>query len=95
MLKALGIAFIGLEAADSLLTMWAVNHGFTELNPILAPIAGTWVSPVVKVLPAVFAVWLLTKVTSRWPRTRPVANAGFATAVAFLGAVIVSNLYEL
>ena len=95
MLRTLGITFVGLEAVDAFLTMWAVNNGFTELNPLLAPVAGTWVSPVVKILPAVFAVWFLTKAANRWPRIRPIANAGFAVTVAFLGAVIVSNLCEL
>jgi len=95
MLKVLGITFIGFQAVDAFLTVWAVNNGFTELNPLLAPVAGTWVSPVVKILPAVFAVWLFAKAAGRWPRTRPVANAGFTVAVAFLGAVVVSNLCEL
>jgi len=95
MLRTLGITFVGFQAIDAFLTMWAVNHGFMELNPLLAPVAGTWVSPAAKVLPAVFAVWLLAKAADRWPRTRLVANAGLMMAVVFLGTVLVSNLCEL
>lgn len=95
MLKTLGATFVGLEAVDAFLTMWAVNHGFTEMNPLLAPIAGSWVSPLVKVLPAIMAVWLLGWVAERWPRTRMVTNAGFTMAVVFMAAILVSNLCEL
>jgi hypothetical protein len=92
---SLGIAFVGLQAADAFLTMWAVNHGFQEVNPFLAPIAGTWYSPIVKILPAALVAWGLARLGRRYPRTQPVTAFGLVGVVALYAAVIASNLGEL
>ena len=94
-MNALSVAFIGLQAADTFLTMWAVNHGFTEVNPLMAPIAGTWVSPVVKVVPAIIVAVGLAWLTRRWPRTRTVATVGLVTVVVFMIGILASNLLEM
>jgi len=94
-MRRLCMAFVGLEAADAFLTMWAVNNGFIEVNRLLAPVAGTWLSPAVKILPAAFAAWLLIKMTARWPKTKTSANVGLAVTVAFMTIVVASNLLEL
>lgn len=95
LIATLGIAFVAAEAADAFLTLWAVNHGFQEVNPILAPIAGTWASPLVKILPAALVVWALARLGRRYPKTQPVTAVGLVSAVAFLGVVLVSNVAEL
>jgi hypothetical protein len=94
-MRSLCAAFVALEAVDAMLTMWAVNNGFIEVNRLMSPVAGTWVSPAVKIVPAALAAWLLVKVTGRWPRTKAVVNVGLASVVTFMAAIIASNLLEL
>ena len=95
LIATLGIAFVAAQAADAFLTLWAVNHGFQEVNPLLAPIAGTWLSPLVKIVPAALVVWGLDRLGRRYPKTQPVTAFGLVAAVAFLGVVLVSNVAEL
>ena len=95
MFKVLGITFIAAQAVDSFLTLWATNNGYTEVNEILAPIAHTWLSPVVKILPAVVAVWVIGKLVKRYPKARVPANIGLVACIAFYAMVTVSNLGEL
>ena len=92
---ALCSLFVGLETIDAFLTLWAMQHGFTEVNPLMAPIAGTWLGPLVKIIPALAAAWLLLWVTRRWPRTRPVAGFGLIMASCFMAIIIGSNLLEV
>ena len=94
-MNALSITFIGLQTADTFLTMWAVNHGFTEANPLMAPIASTWVSPVVKIVPAILVAIGLAWLTRRWPRTRTVALVGQVAVVLFMVGILTSNLLEM
>jgi len=94
-MNALSMAFIGLQAADTFLTMWAVNHGFTEVNPLMAPIAGTWVSVLVKVVPAILVAICLARLTARWPRIRNVVNVGMVAVVVFMVGILTSNLLEM
>jgi len=91
----LGITFVVAEAADAFLTLWAVNNGFVEINPLLAPIAGTWLSPLVKILPAALVVWFLARLGRRYPKTQPVTAVGLVVVVAFLGVVLAANVAEL
>jgi len=91
----LGTAFVAAQATDGFLTLWAVNHGFEEVNSFLAPIAGTWASPVVKILPAALVAWGLARLGRRYPRTQPVTAVGLVAVVAFYAAVLVSNVAEL
>lgn len=95
LVRTLGITFVALEAADAFLTLWAVNHGFQEINPLMAPIAGTWLSPLVKIVPAALVVWGLDRLGRRHPKTRPVTAAGLGAVIVFLGVVLVGNLGEL
>jgi len=91
----LGMAFVAAQATDAFLTLWAVNHGFEEVNPVLAPIAGTWASPLVKILPAALVAWGLARLGRRYPKTQPVTAVGLVAAVAFYGVVLASNVAEL
>jgi hypothetical protein len=92
---ALCSLFISFEIIDAFLTMWAVQHGFTEVNLLMAPIAGTWLGPLVKIVPTLAAAGLLLWVTRRWPHTRPVAGFGLVAACGFMAIIIGSNLLEL
>jgi len=95
LIVTLGIALVAAQAADAFLTLWAVNHGFEEVNPIMAPIAGTWLSPLVKIIPAALVVWGLARLGRRYPRTQPVTAVGLVAGVVFLGVVLVANLGEM
>ena len=95
LVRNLGIAFVAFEAADAFLTLWATNHGFQEVNPLMVPFAHTWAFPFLKILPAALVVWALARLGRRYPKTQPVTIFGLAAAVAFLGVVLVSNVAEL
>lgn len=97
MVAILGTTFVAAQASDAFLTLWAANNldGFQELNPILAPIAGTWWSPVVKIIPAALVAWGLARLGRRYPKTQPVTAVGLVAAVAFYGVVLASNMAEL
>ncbi len=93
----LAVLLVTLQIIDSLLTMWAVNHGYIELNPVIAPIAGTYWMLVVKVLPVIgvgiFAIWV--KFPKSWIIAPRVMTWGLGSACVFLGIVLISNLMEL
>jgi len=95
LVRNLGIALVTFEAADAFLTLWATNHGFQEVNPLMVPFAHTWAFPFMKIIPALAAIWLLSKLNARFPRTRPVTAFGLTAGIVFLGVVLTANLGEL
>jgi len=97
LVKVLGIAFVAAQAADAFLTLWAAHslEGFQEMNPLLAPIAGTWASPLVKILPAALVAWGLVRLGRRYPKTRSTMVVGLAAVIVFYGVVLASNMNEL
>ena len=88
----LAITLVVLQVADSFLTMWATNHGYQEVNSIVAPIAHTWWLPACKVLPAIGVSFLMVKLARRFPKT---VAFGLSAASAFLAIVLVANVFEL
>ncbi len=94
-MKVLASAFVGLELADTILTMWAVQHGFMEANPLMATLATTWWFPVVKLLPAILVACIVVWVARRNLKLSRPAKIGFACCILFLAAVLVSNLMEM
>ena len=86
------VLFVGLETTDGLLTTWAVNHGFQELNILTAPIAGSWLFPVIKIALALLGVALLLPLAKRFPR---LVNFGFVCVSVFLTLVLASNFIEM
>lgn len=94
---SLGIIFIVAQSADAFLTMWAAHNlpGFQEMNPILAPIAGTWLSPLVKILPSALIAWGLYRLGTRFPKTQLVTIVGLVGVVVFYAAVLGSNMVKL
>ncbi|RLC68460.1 MAG: hypothetical protein DRI26_10115 [Chloroflexi bacterium] len=51
--------FITLQIADFSLTTWATGVGYVELNPVLAPLIGTWLWPLSKIGASLLGVALL------------------------------------
>lgn len=83
------------HAADAFLTLWATNNGFQEVNPLMVPFAHTWAFPFIKLVPALVGLFIVSKLTARFPRFRPLAVVGLASSVAFLGGIIIANIGEI
>ena len=81
-----------IEALDGLLTTWAVNNGFSEINPLSAGYAGSWLFPITKVLAVVAAAALLWPAVKKHPR---LVKYGFVAVSVFVGFVVLTNLYEI
>jgi len=94
-MKKLTYLFISLQAFDAFLTLWATNHGFQEINPVMASIADTWWIVAVKLVPAIIATWFLGRLASRYPIVRRVTVGGLGAACIFLAVVLVSNIWEI
>lgn len=86
------LIFVGLETADGILTMWATNHGFQEVNPLMAPIASSWVFLASKIVVVVLSLGILIVIGRRFPRS---VNVALNITSFFLLAVIASNLFEM
>jgi hypothetical protein len=90
------IVFVVLEAIDAVMTVWAMRQGgFTELNPLIAPIATQWWMPAVKILPAIVAAIIIWKLVARWPRLQGIATGGAILACCFIGLVVITNFIEI
>ncbi len=95
-MKVLAGLFVGMQAVDGYFTLWAVNHGCTEANPLYAPVAGNWYAPLLfKVLPAALVAFGLYRLAQRYPRTRPVLAVGLVAAVAFYLFITATNVGEI
>lgn len=97
MLNILGAGLIGMQVIDTFLTMWAIRFaGATEINPLMAPIAHTWVSPLVKIMPVLVVAALLHLPVVRQNRTyRLAGNIGMVGGIAFLVWITCQNVAEL
>jgi hypothetical protein len=91
-IKGPALLFIFLELADGLLTMWATNHGFVELNQLVAGYAQLWLYPASKVITALIGTIAVGFLAKRFPRY---ARIGLIIAAVFMAVVLVSNLYEM
>ena len=92
LILSLAIGFVGLQAIDAFFTMWAMNHGFQEVNPYMVGLAGSWLSPVVKIVPAALVSAGVVKIGKRYPVA---ATIGLSAVVAFYAVVIASNIGEV
>jgi len=96
---ALAVAFVGLQAADSFLTMWAVGHGYVEDNPLMASMAHSWSMPAVKILPALVVAVLIAVGLKRLPKTWTIAPVvllvGLLAADIWMAGVLGHNLLEI
>jgi hypothetical protein len=87
--------FATLLIADGALTFWATNHGFTEVNPLMAPFAHTVLYPVLKLVTALLATLIVTALSKRFPRLQRVARVGYALFSAFYVIILATNVIEL
>ena len=89
----IGLIFIALQIADTLLTQWAVaNCGVIEQNALMAPIVGTSLFPIVKIVPALVVVPVLAWIAKRYAR---LVDWGLTGAVIFYAVIMGTNLMEL
>jgi len=86
------ILFIVLELIDGILTMWATQNGFVEVNPLVSPYSQTWLCPASKVATAMLGSIVLLPAVRRHSR---LIKAGFILASLFIAVIILSNLYEI
>jgi len=92
MVRWLALTFFVMMVTDGIMTYWAVNHGFIEQNPLMVPIAGTWVLPVWKAFMALVAVVLMLLVAWRFLKW---VELGFVLCIILMSWVLVSNVVEL
>jgi hypothetical protein len=91
-IKGLALLFILLEMADGLLTMWATNHGFTEVNSLVASYANSWLYPALKMFTVLAGTLVLLPEVKKYPRY---VRFGLMAASVFIAVVLLSNLYEM
>lgn len=87
--------FAGLMMTDGVFTFWATNHGYTEVNPLMAPIANTPMYVVYKVITAIVAVVIVSLLATRFPRVRKFARTGIIAGTVLYALVLASNLWEV
>ncbi len=90
--KKLAAMLMGLQVTDGFLTMWATNHGFIEANPLVAPIAQTWLFPSWKIGSVLLGMMILFPLARRSPKA---VKLGLSFASAFMIAVLTANLFTL
>ncbi|MBA7704395.1 hypothetical protein ES703_113202 [subsurface metagenome] len=91
--KQLAVALVVTSGLCSLLTVWASQNlpGFWELNPLMRPIADSWVLPVWKTAAACFGALFALLFSQRIPK---VVTIGLSVAVAIVTVNIVLDLLE-
>ena len=91
----MAIIFVTLIAIDGLLTFWATNNGYTEMNPLMAPIAHTVMFPVLKLTIPLLGVAIVGYLLKKFPKFIMVANFGFVSIIGLYGVVLASNVVEM
>ena len=88
------MALVVISGLNGVLTVWASQNlpGFWEENPLMRPIADSWVLPVWKTAAATFGAWFALLFSSRVPK---VITIGLSVAVAIVTVNIVLDLLEL
>lgn len=93
--KFLSLVFLVLQLTDGLLTIWAVNNGYQEVNPLIVPIAGSLFYLSFKIVPAILAILFMDAVAKRDSKYNAAISAGLSLFNVFYVAVLISNLAEL
>ena len=92
---ALAITFIALIAIDGLLTFWATNNGYMELNPLVAPISDKLIFPALKVVFPLIGVAVVGFLVKKHPKLVGVANLGLIMMIGLYSVLLFSNLSEI
>ncbi len=94
-MRVLMTTFVMLIITDGLMTLWAVNNGYKEVNPLMAPVAASplfLVFKVVSVLLIVAAAWFFIR---RFPRLSWIVAIALGSGIVCYALVITTNLWEL
>jgi len=94
-MKAVVITFMGLQAADGLLTMWATSNGFVEVNPIMIPVAHTWIMPLQKILVAIAGIAVICVIARWYPSLIAPIRLFLVLSNSFATLVLASNFIQL
>lgn len=94
-MKVTMIMFMGLQVADGFLTMWATSNGFIEVNPLMMPIAHTWMMPLQKILVAKAGVAVICVIVRRYPALIAPIRLSLVLSSSLVTLVLVSNLIQL
>ena len=84
-----------LKAIDGFWTMWAVNNAYVEINPIMAPIAHTWLEPTLTIIPTALFGVLVMWFSRRFPAVTGILNYGVLVSCLFMVWVLGANLREV
>lgn len=92
MYKHLASMLIGLQATDGFMTVWATRHGFIEQNQLMAPIAHTWMLPLLKIGVTLLVMAFLIPLTRKY--RKPIIG-GLAAGNSIMATVVALNVLEL
>lgn len=92
MYKLLASVLVALQATDGLMTMWATKRGFVEQNHLMAPIADTWMLPVLKIGVSLVIIAVCFPLARRFSQA---IIGGFAVGNTILMLVVGLNFVEL
>ena len=84
-----------LKAIDGFWTMWAVNNGYVEINPVMAPIASTWLEPVITISPITAFGLIVLWGKNRLPVAEKSLLVGLIIGCVIMACVLISNLMEV
>ncbi len=93
-LTALACAVIGLQVADAVTTVIGTRRGWTEMNPLVAPVADSWLLLLLKIITGVSVVFLLNILVKHTRIVKPVVSA-LTICTIFLALVVLNNIVIL
>jgi uncharacterized membrane protein len=92
------IIFVILQATDAFMTMWALNHGYYESNPLMRSLVestGTWILPLVKIPPSIMGALLVFWLLKKYRRIQPVGILFIASATGLYVYIFIHNIGQL
>ena len=88
-------ALIILQLMDGTVTTWAIKHGAREANPLMQPLAGNWLFPVLKVLIVVIILLIAARRVVKQPSITRRLNIEMACLGVVYAVVVARNIYLL
>jgi len=93
-LTALACAVIGLQVADAVTTVIGTRRGWAEMNPLVAPVADSWLLLLLKIISGVCVIFLLNIVVKNTQIVKPIFGA-LRLCTIFLALVVLNNVVVL
>jgi len=75
--------------------MWATSNGFIEVNPLIMPIAHTWMMPLQKILVANAGIAVICVIVRRYPGLMAPIKLALILSSSLVMLVLASNLIQL